>query len=170
MNQSKYLKDMLDRFQMSDCKPKSIPCDPSVNKLTLEDSDLMEDCRLYREMVGCLIYVMTGTRPDLCYVVTVLAQHLAKPSKAHLSFVKHVFRYIKGTIDHSLKFTKSDFPLQLIGYCDADWGASPDRRSITGYCFQLNNCGPLISWKSRRQRVVALSSCEAEYMAMSSCT
>ena len=100
-----------------------------------EDSTELADPSLYREIVGSLIYVMTGTRPDLCYIVTNLSQHMAKPTESHLTMAKHVLRYIKGTINHGLKFQKSDVPLQLSGYCDADWGASEDRRSITGYSF-----------------------------------
>ena len=83
--------------------------------------------------MGSLIYVMTGTRPDLCYIVINLSQHMAKPTELHLTMAKHILRYIKGTINHGLKFQKSD--VQLSGYCDADWGASEDRRSITGYSF-----------------------------------
>ena len=89
-----------------------------------EDSTELADQSLYREIVGSLIYVMTGTRPDLCYIVTNLSQHMAKPTESHLTMAKHVLRYIKGTINHGLKFQKSDVPLQLGGFCDADWGAS----------------------------------------------
>ena len=164
MNQTKYLEKMLDRFGMSDCKPKATPCDLSVNKM-IDDSDELSDARLYREIIGSLIYVMTGTRPDLCYVVSKLSQYMAKPSKAHLNLAKHCLRYLKGTLNYSLRFSRSD-KLKLIGFCDADWGASEDRFSISGYSFQLSSKGPLISWKSRKQRTVALSSCEAEYVAL----
>lgn len=166
MNQTEYCKKILDRFNMKDCKPKAIPCDPSVNKITIDDSTELADPKLYREIVGSLIYVMTGTRPDICYAVTKLAQHMSEPTKAHLGLAKHVLKYIKGTINYGLKFSKSSNPLRIIGFCDSDWGASEDRRSITGYTFQLNSKGPLISWKSRKQRVVALSTCEAEYMSI----
>ena len=164
MKQTKYLEKMLNKFGMSDCKPKAIPCDLSVNKM-IYDSEELPDARLYREIVGSLIYVMTGTRPDLCYVVSKLSQYMSKPSKVHLNLAKHCLKYIKGTLNYSLRFQSSD-RLKLIGFCDADWGASEDRFSISGYSFQLSNRGPLISWKSRKQRTVALSSCEAEYVAL----
>ena len=82
--------------------------------------------------------------------------------------VKHVMRYLKCTLDYELCYRKYADGLTLIGYSDADWASSTDdRRSTTGYCFSLTKTGPLISWKSRKQRTVALSFCEAEYMALS---
>jgi hypothetical protein len=166
INQTKYVEKILDRFEMSDCNPKSIPCDLSVSKIITSDSKELCESSLYREIVGSLIYVMTGTRPDLAYVVTKLSQHMASPTKALFGIAKHVLKYLKGTKSYDLKFTKSNSPLKLVGHCDSDWGASEDRRSITGYCYQLNSNGPIISWKSKKQNVVALSSCEAEYMAL----
>lgn len=166
MNQCKYLQRILDKFQMSDCKPKSVPCDLSVNNEVNFDSKELADARLYREIVGSLIYIMMGTRPDICYVVTKLSQYMAKPTKADFNLAKHVLKYLKGTIDYDLKFSKCKYDLKLQGYCDSDWGTSNDRRSITGYCFQLNSDGPLISWRSKKQKIVALSSCEAEYVAL----
>ena len=157
---------MLDRFKLEDCNPKAIPCDLSVNKIIENDSKEPCDTKLYREIVGSLIYIMTGTRPDLSYVVTKLSQHMSNPTKTVLGLAKHVLKYLKGTKNYDLKFKKSESPLKLIGHCDSDWGSSSDRRSITGYCYQLTEDGPLISWKSKKQAIVALSSCEAEYVAM----
>ena len=111
---------------------------------------------------------MTNTRPDLSYVVTLLGQFMSKPTVAHLNLAKHVLRYLKGTKSLGLNFTKSDSNLEVYGYCDSDWGGSLDRRSISGYCFMLQENGPLISWKSCKQNIVALSSCEAEYIALTS--
>ena len=85
-----------------------------------------------------------------------------------------MFRYIKHSIDYCLCFRKSPGGFKLTGYCDSDWGSSIDpegaRRSTTGYCFNLNKIGGAISWKSRRQPTVALSSTEAEYMGLSAAT
>ncbi|XP_068723979.1 uncharacterized protein [Montipora capricornis] len=79
----------------------------------------------------------------------------------------HVLRYLKGTLEFELCCTKCDEGLTLVGYSDADWASSSDdRRSTSGYCFSLNRAGPLISWKSTKQPTVALSSCEAEYIAL----
>ncbi|XP_064083019.1 uncharacterized protein LOC135199032 [Macrobrachium nipponense] len=78
------------------------------------------------------------------------------------SLAKYVLRYLKGTLHYDLKFSKFDDELKVSGFCDSDWGSASDRRSITGYCFKLYSKGSLISWKSKKQRIVALSSCEAE--------
>ena len=81
--------------------------------------------------------------------------------------LKHVLRYIKGTLNHCLSYKKSDKELKLIAFCDADWGSSTeDRKSITGYCFFLSESSAVVSWKSRKQQTVVLSTCEAEYMSM----
>ena len=169
MSQKKYSLKVLDKFNMIECKPKSIPCDASVNKFIMSDkSPELVDPTLYRAIVGCLIYLMVDTRSDISYAVTKLSQYMLKPTKGHLSLAKHVLRYIKGSLDFCLKFGKSNDILKLIGYCDSDWGNSDDRHSITGYCYKLNNIGPLISWKSQKQRIVALSSCEAEYISLTS--
>jgi len=163
MNQKRYLRKILERFEMNDCKPRYTPCEQN---LEFNDEDPV-DCRKYREVIGSLIYAMTCTRPDICWIVTKLSQYLSKPVKAHWVTVKHVLRYLKGTIDYELCYRKSEDGLNLVGYSDADWASSiEDRRSTTGYCFSLSKTGPLISWKSRKQPTVALSSCEAEYIAL----
>lgn len=168
MSQTKYIENILSRFEMENCKPRSSPCETMIlNKDTPEESAPV-DSRLYREIVGSLVYIMTSTRPDLCYSVTKLSQYLSAPTVVHLNTAKHVLRYLKGTADKGLVFRKYDQPLSLIGYCDADWGSSEDRHSITGYGFKLSKNSPLISWKSRKQPTVALSTCEAEYMSLSS--
>ena len=167
MKQPRYIEKDLDKYKMSDCNPKSIPCNPGINKELSHDSKILNDVRLYRGMVGSLIYVMTATRPDLCYVVNLLSQHMASPTKAHLNLCKQVLKYLKGTKFYELKYCKSDGGPKLTGFCDSDWGASSNRRSTSGYCYFLNRNGPLISWRSKKQReVVALSSCEAEYIAL----
>ena len=167
INQTRYIQKVLSKFKMTDCKPKPTPCVLGLDKLMEGESPELVDPRLYRAIVGSLIYVMTGTRPDLCYIVTKLSQKMSKPSQVDLSTAKHVLRYLKGTSELSLTFRKSNTPLTLQGYCDSDWGASTtDRPSVTGYNYQLSQTGPLISWKSRKQPTVALSTCEAEYIAL----
>ena len=98
--------------------------------------------------------------------MTRLSQYLSKPQNVHLNLAKFVLKYIKGTLNYKLTFRKSAKGLSLTAYRDSDWGSSDDRRSISGYCFFLHNDGPLISWWSKKQGIVALSSCEAEYIAL----
>jgi len=82
---------------MLDCKPKAVPCEPGANKACENNESDLENTNLYREIVGSLMYLMTCTRPDLCYVVTYLSQYLSKPKKSNFGMAKHVLRYLKGT-------------------------------------------------------------------------
>ena len=167
MKQSRYIKRILERFGMHDSKPKATPSILGFDKFIDMESPPLEDPNMYRQIVGSLIYTMTGTRPDLCHIVTKLSQHMSKPTVASLNAAKHVLRYLKGTSSLSLKFRRTDHPLELVGFSDSDWGGSvSDRKSISGYGFQLSQSGPLVSWKSKKQQTVALSTCEAEYTAL----
>ena len=167
MSQTKYITRILERFGMQNCKPKYTSCEmnPQVtNSCALNENEL----KLYRQIIGALIYIMTATRPDLSYVVTKLSQFMSCASENHMIMAKHVLRYLKGTMNERLVFVKSDEALVVTGFCDADWTNGDDRKSITGYCFKISKMGPMISWKSRKQPTVALSSCEAEYMSLAS--
>eukprot|EP00794_Sanderia_malayensis_P003868 gene3868-4411_t len=166
MNQKSYLPKILERFKMSDCKAKATP---SEQKLNFSDNSPSFDSRKYREAIGSLIYAMTSTRPDISWITSKLAQYSQSPTEDHWTAVKHVLRYMRGTLDQSLIFTKSESDLNLIGFSDTDWaGSIEDRKSTSGYCFFLNRNGGAISWKSRKQPTVALSGCEVEYIAISS--
>ena len=121
---------------MIDCKPKPTPCILAFKTITNEDSKELANLKLYRAIVGRLIYVMTGTRPDLCYVVTKFSEKMSKPTQADLGAAKHILRYLKDTQELGLTFKRSVSPLNLEGFCNSDWGASTtDRRSTTGYTF-----------------------------------
>ena len=166
MDQIKYIEKVVRRFQMQDCKPRATPCELGVNKISSESEETFTDKKVYQEIVGSLIYVMTATRPDLSFIVTKLSQFMSNPSSCHLYLAKHVLRYLKGTLDYKLRFRKSMQGENVHGYCDADWGSSEDRKSITGYVFKICEDSSAVSWKSRKQPTVALSTCEAEYMAL----
>ena len=169
-DQRQYLENVLSKFGMDMCKPRSTPCElkPSAY-YSDEDEDIIDEPE-YRAIAGSLIYGMTCTRPDLSWVVTRLSQHLSRPTAGDWALLKQVLRYIKGTIDSKLYFRKSKNNLKLVAYSDADWASSEDRRSTTGYLFCLSDVGPSISWKSRKQPTIALSTCEAEYMALTETT
>ena len=167
MSQEHYLTKMLCKFRMENCKPRSTVCEAKLNFPT-DEYEIVDEVK-YREMVGSLIYAMTCTRPDLCWIVTKLSQYLSKPGVEHHTAAKHVLRYIKGTINLELCFRKVE-KFELLGFSDADWAGDSDRRSVTGYCFSLGENTGMVSWKSKRQATVALSSCEAEYMALAAAT
>jgi len=117
-------------------------------------------------MIGSLLHASIGTRPDITQAVGVISKYCEKPTEVHLTAVKRIMRYLKGTLDHKLTFNASDCP--LIGYADANWAADLDnRRSTSGNVLCLAN-GP-ISWTSKRQSVVATSTTEAEYIAIFHC-
>ena len=159
MNQKRYVQKILDRFGMSDCKPRTTPCEQRFEGMS--DSEQV-DPRRYREIVGSLIYLMTCTRPDISWVVNKLSQKLSCPRIEDLVTAKHVLRYLKGSMEYELCFRKCDGELNLIAYTDADRASSlDDRHSTTGYCFSLTENGPPILWKSKKQPTIALSTCEA---------
>lgn len=168
MSQERYVNKILSKFGMQDCRSRETPCEVKLEYT--ENAEKMEDPRMYREAVGSLIYLATCTRPDLSFVIGKLSQHFAEPSEEHWNTVKHVFRYLKGTTNYGLCFKKDDkSQLGLVVHSDADWASdASDRRSTTGYCASLSTGSSLISWKSRKQPTVALSTCEAEYIALAS--
>lgn len=121
----------------------------------------------YQNLIGCLMYLTVNSRPDIAYVTSYLSQFNTCFTKEHWNAAKRVLQYLKGTLNYSLVYRRCKEPLR--GYCDADWANCPiDRKSYTGYTFKLSG-GP-VSWESRKQPTVALSSTEAEYMALASAT
>ncbi|CAM8975301.1 unnamed protein product [Rhodiola kirilowii] len=119
-------------------------------------------------MIGSLLY-LTASRLDIAYAVGVCARYQADPKKSHLLQVKRIIKYVCGTVDFGIWYTKDTNP-HLVGYCDADWaGNAKDRKSTSGGCFFLGN--NLVSWFSKKQNSISLSTAEAEYIAAgSSCT
>ena len=106
---------------------------------------------------------LTNTRPDICFAVNTLSQFMVEPRRVHWIATKHVLRYLKGTIEYGLRY-KVDHEINLQGYTDADWvGSISDRKNTSGCCFNLGST--VISWLSRKQSSVTLSTPEAEYMA-----
>ena len=169
--QSRYISRVLTRFRMHDCKPRSTPCEmnpnQSMNHVTDSEPLNEQDLKTFRQIVGALIYIMVATRPDISFIVTRLSQFMSCAQQNHMIMARHVLRYLKGTMNDKMVFTKST-TLNITGFCDADWANGNDRKSITGYCFRITEKGPMISWNSRKQQTVALSSCEAEYMSLCS--
>jgi hypothetical protein len=173
LSQRKYITNVLERFNMTDCKQQVVPMLHGT-KLSVNDSpkspDEIEDMKRvpYASAVGSLMYAMVSTRPDIAQAVGVLSRFMANPGKSHWDALKRVLRYLKGTSQYALCYQGNSVPsdrfVSIQGYVDADWAGDVDtRRSTSGYVFMMN--GGAISWMSKRQSVVALSTTEAEYMA-----
>jgi hypothetical protein len=168
MSQARYARSVLKRFNMLDCKPTATPVALGTEFKRPEEKVNIEFP--YRQAIGSLIYLMTGTRPDISWTVSKLSQFLENYDESHVTATKRVLRYIKNTIMYSLLFSRNT-DSQLTGYCDADWaGDINDRRSTTGYVFKLGNGGAPISWNTKKQTTVALSTCESEYMSLCEAT
>lgn len=160
MTQSEYTKAILRRYNMENCKSVCTPLEPSVK---LEKSTKNTNINEYQSLIGSLMYLAVATRPDIMFTVSYLSQFNAANDETHWQCAKRVIRYLKGTINLGLTFKKTGH--QLMGFADADWAScSVDRKSYTGYCFKYG--GGIISWESKKQRTVALSTAEAEYMAL----
>ncbi|XP_035844135.1 secreted RxLR effector protein 161-like [Helianthus annuus] len=140
------------------------PMDPKP-KLTKDDKGECVDATMYRRLIGSLRYLL-HTRPDLGYSTGVLSRFMEKPKLCHLQALKQVLRYVKGTVGFGLKYRRGGDG-KLLGYSDSGHGLD-DGRSTTGIVFYHSN--NLITWASQKQRTVALSSCEAEFMAATSAT
>ncbi|XP_019184565.1 PREDICTED: uncharacterized protein LOC109179510 [Ipomoea nil] len=161
LSQRRYMKDILSRAGMTECKPLTTPA--AVTPPVSSTAELHDNPTQYRHVVGALQY-LTITRPDLSYAVNRLCQFMHTPTADHWGLVKRVLQYIKGTLDYVLQLTVSETSA-LHAYSDSDWASCPlDRKSIGGYVVFLGS--NLISWLSRKQRTVARSSTEAEYKAL----
>jgi len=162
LSQQQYILDVLERAGMTDCKPCSTPVDTHA-KLSATAGGLVSDATHYRSLTGALQY-LTFTRPDISYAVQQVYLHMHAPRDPHLSAVKRILRYLRGTMHYGLLLRPSS-PSELVVYTDADWAGCPDtRKSTSGYAIFLG--GNLISWSSERQTTVSRSSAEAEYRAV----
>lgn len=148
---------------MEDCKTVATPSDVNQDVDNLCNSEGIQFP--YRECVGSLIYLAIATRPDISFAVGVASRFLENPTSQHVNSVKRILKYLKFTIDYGIHFAPNE-TAQLVGYSDADYaGDKNTRRSTSGFAFFYN--GNIISWGSERQKSVALSTTESEYIAAS---
>ena len=168
MDQRQYIQLLLKRYGLSQAKTATTPADINVKLVKNDGVSKPVNPLNYQSMVGSLLYAAITTRPDIAQAVGAVSKFNSCPTEAHLTAVKRIFRYLKGTIDLCIKYERSADNC-LVGFSDADWaGDLTDRHSTTGNLFMMS--GAAIDWISKKQPVVALSTTEAEYVALSAAT
>jgi len=165
MHQMKYSRDLLNRFEMKDCNAAVTPTEMGLRlERGIEEEDV--DHTEFRRIIGSLRY-LCNTRPDLSYGVGIVSRHMQSPKVSHMNAVKRILRYLRGTCNLGIMFPckKPRGEMKLVGFADADrCGDMEDRKSTAGHIFYYGK--GLVSWNSVKEPVVALSSCEAEYIAV----
>lgn len=136
MNQSQYLENVLDKFDMKNCKARSTPMEKNLH---IEKGD-NKNCsnHPYRELIGCLTYATVTTRPDLCAATGYFSWFQSGFDERHFNHAKHILRYIRGTVDLKMVYKKQEDAAVLVGYSDSDWGGDKnDSKSTSGYVFKI---------------------------------
>jgi hypothetical protein len=165
INQEKYVRDLLKKYQFDSVSSKDTPISAPLT-LDSDPNGKQVDPTKYRGMVGSLMY-LTASRPDIMFATCLCARFQSDPREAHANAVKRIFRYLKGVPRLGLWYPKGS-SLDLMGYSDSDHaGCKIDRKSTTGGCHFLG--GKLVSWTSKKQTAVSLSTAEAEYISAASC-
>ena len=161
LDQSHYIEKILKKYNYFNCKPACTPYDPSV-KLFKNTGDGVRQTE-YASIIGSLRYATDCTRPDIAYVVGLLCRFTSRPSVEHWQAIERVMRYLKRTMNLGLHYYK--YPTVLEGYSDADWNTlSDDSKATSGYIFSL--AGGAVSWKSKKQTILAQSTMESEMIAL----
>ncbi|KAL0428360.1 UNVERIFIED_CONTAM: Retrovirus-related Pol polyprotein from transposon TNT 1-94 [Sesamum latifolium] len=169
LNQSSYVRNVLEKFSMKNAKPISVPlaahfqlCKDQSPK-TEPEKEKMKNVP-YSNAIGSVMYLMVSTRPDIAYAVSCLSRYMSNAGSPHWEALKWLLRYLIKSVNTGITFSKCSKGVKLIGYVDSNYANDKDsRRSTTSYVFTL--CGACISWKSQLQNIVALSTTEAEYIA-----
>ncbi|KAG7599301.1 Integrase catalytic core [Arabidopsis suecica] len=164
LSQENYAKKLLKKFGMQDCKSLSTPLTPHGKKKEVLKENL-EDVTKYRSMIGGLLY-LCASRPDIMYASSYLSRYMAAPTMQHYQEAKRVLRYVKGTLNYGIQFKRVEEP-ELVGFSDSDWGGSvEEKKSTSGYVFTIGSGA--CCWNSSKQKTVAQSTAEAEYIAICS--
>jgi hypothetical protein len=162
IKQEAYARKVLEETRMDDCNLTHVPIEPNLKLTKAEDETDVQPTE-YRKVVGCLRYLL-HTRPDMAFSVGMVSRYMQQPKTSHLAALKQILRYLKGTMSYGIKYTKGNNI--LTGYSDSSHNVDlDDGKSTTGHVFYHGNSP--ITWCSQKQGTVALSSCEAEYMAAS---
>jgi hypothetical protein len=170
MSQEHYLEALLERFNMSTSTPSKTPLPSDFKPIAATDEEFDQARHLdYPSLAGGILYAATVSRPDLAFAASVLCHYMSKWSYSHFRAAKHCLRYIRGTSDLCLVFDEAAAKRIVLGYADADWGGCQEtRRSTTGYVFKT--FGGTTGWKSKRQSTMALSTTQAEVLAVTDAT
>lgn len=165
ISQQKLIEKVLMKFNMLNCKGSYTPMQPKLHLEMEKDLNLNVP---YKQLIGSLMYVMLGSRPDLCFSIMYFSQFQSNFGVEHWKHLKNVLRYLQHTKAYRLKYSQSKMNLNVQAYVDSDFANDlNDRISISGFILKLN--GNTVLWKSKKQTVVALSSSEAEYVALANC-
>ncbi|XP_031334493.1 secreted RxLR effector protein 161-like [Photinus pyralis] len=147
---------------MNECKGSDVPIDPKLKLLTNENDKMTS--KPFRQLIGCLMYVMIGTRPDISFALNMFSRYQDRATDDMWMYLKRILRYLKKTCNVGLEY-KRDKSFDLSCYVDSDWGNDvEDRKSVTGFLFKLYN--NTICWATRKQNCVTLSTTEAELVAL----
>lgn len=162
--QKQFIINLLDKYGMQNCRPAATPLDPGYKMGCRNENCVKVNITQFQSLIGSLMYLAVLSRPDILHTVSKLSQRNTDPHSEDETAAKHVLRYLSATVD--LKITYSKSGEQVMGFADADWANDlSDRKSYSGYAFFLG--GSAFSWTSAKQSVVAMSSTEAEYVALS---
>ncbi len=165
IDQSKYIKDLLNKFNMTDCKPVYTPAVPGHTLLkdkTLSDFEMEQQEIPFRQIIGGLQYLVSGSRPDIASAERHLSSFVSCYNDSHYQAAKRILRYLKHTMNYGLTYSKSEIG-DPYAYVDADYANGEDRKSVTGYVTM--HLGAAITWQSKKQNCVSRSTAEAEYVA-----
>ena len=167
LSQQTYIEQILTRFGLEDSRAALTPLEPGID-LTPDSPSISPtlltpaEKTTYCEMIGSLMYVAVMTRLDITFAVSTLSQHLETPHSTHLKAVTRVFRYLLGT--KHLQLVLGGSQCKITGYSDADWASHLHRHSISGFVYFIG--GGIVSWSSKKQPIITLSSTESEYVAL----
>lgn len=163
VHQTAYARKILNKFSMSECNSVATPADTNQVLSNFNDSEAVKFP--YRQLIGSLMYLAVGTRPDIAFSVGNVSRYMENPKLPHVTAAKRILKYIKGTFNYGIMY-QNQAHTKMIGYSDADFdGDVETRRSTSGYVFLIGNGA--ISWGSERQKSVSLSTAESEYIAAS---
>nr|GEY23908.1 copia protein [Tanacetum cinerariifolium] len=165
INQSKYVLEILNKYGIESCDSVGTPMEIK-DKLDLDQNGTPVDEIKYHSMIGALMY-LTSSRPDIVHATCLCARYQAKPTEKHLKEVKRIFRYLQGTVNTGLWYTKI-YGFELIGFSDANYAGCKDTFKSTSRGAQFLG-EKLVSWSSKKQDCTALSTVEAEYVSLSAC-